>query len=145
MVVGDHISIGQSIDSGEWPHPQCKQYIMVYIVLYRAILKFIQNLKILVQACATRGGGLKRSWPLFSPIFFFFYACWLSPTSGKVPWLKICFLSYFGITRRNIYKKIIFLKFMIFYQKNHFVAFFSAFYSQCSGTEPGPTPSPWSI
>ena len=48
----------------------------------------------------------KRSWPLFSPTFFFFfflfsfYAFCFSPTSEKLPWLKICFPQYFGITRR---------------------------------------------
>ena len=34
-------------------------------------------------ACATRGGGRKRSWPLFSPTFCF------SPTSGILPKVKI--------------------------------------------------------
>ena len=41
--------------------------------------------------CATRGGGRKHSWPLFSPTFsflFFFYAFCFSPTSGKLPWQK---------------------------------------------------------
>ena len=35
-------------------------------------------------ACAIRGGGRKRSWPLFSHTFFssFFYAFCFSPTSG---------------------------------------------------------------
>ena len=38
----------------------------------------------------------------FLSSFFFFYAFCISPTSGKLPWLKICFSQYFGITRRNI-------------------------------------------
>ena len=33
----------------------------------------------------------------------FFYAFCFSPTSGKLPCLKICFPHYFGITRRNKY------------------------------------------
>ena len=44
----------------------------------------------------------KQSWPLFSPTFFFFNAFCFSPTSGNLPWLKICFPQYFGITRRNM-------------------------------------------
>ena len=53
----------------------------------------------------------KRSWPLFSPTFFFFFfflsfsffsAFYFSPTSEKLPCVKISFPQYFGITRRNI-------------------------------------------
>ena len=58
---------------------------------------------------------MKRSWPLFSPTFFsffFFYAFCFSPTSGKLPRLKICFPQYFGITRRYMQKIIIYF----FYQ-----------------------------
>ena len=76
----------------------------------------------------------KRSWPLFSPTFFFFgpgglrappvvadeaklaivftyifssfflSSFFFSLTSGKLPCMKICFPQYFGITRRNIFK-----------------------------------------
>ena len=56
----------------------------------------------------------KRSWPLFSPTFFFFlflssfYAFCFSPTSGYLPCVKICFPQYFGITRRYMQKKYIY-------------------------------------
>ena len=54
----------------------------------------------------------KRSWPLFSPTFFFLsfffflfsYAFCFSPTSGNLPCVKICFPQYFGITRRYMQK-----------------------------------------
>ena len=87
--------------------------------------------------CATFGGGRKRNWPLFSPTFgpggfcgceaghyfhilflsFFFYVFCISPTSGKLLWLKFCFPPYFGINRRNIFKKYFFYIILIFLQK----------------------------
>ena len=64
---------------------------------------------VLVQACLRAWWRTKRSWPLFSPTFFFsssfssfFSAFYFSPTSGNLPCVKICFPQYFGITRRNI-------------------------------------------
>ena len=64
---------------------------------------------VLVQATCVRHTWwrTKRSWPLFSPTFFFFlflsfssfYVFWSSPTSGNLPCVKICFPQYFGITR----------------------------------------------
>ena len=57
----------------------------------------------------------KRSWPLFSPtfffsfffffFFFFFSAFYFSPTSGNLPCVKIFPPQYFGITRRYMQKK----------------------------------------
>ena len=48
-----------------------------------------------------------RSWPLLLPtllfslsFFFFFYIFCFWPTLEKLPRLKMCFLQYFGITRR---------------------------------------------
>ena len=40
---------------------------------------------------------------------FSFYAFCFSPTSGNLPCVKICFPQYFGITRRYMQKKYIFL------------------------------------
>ena len=62
-------------------------------------------------SCATRGGRRKRRWPLFSPTFppffflflLFFSAFCFSPTSGKLPCVKICFSQYFGITICYLY------------------------------------------
>ena len=93
-------------------------------------------------ACATRGGGRSEAghcFHLLFSFFFFFYAfcCsptsvilrklffspalifwhnafYFSPTSGKLPWLKICFPQYFGITRRNIYLKKMIGHFLFF-------------------------------
>ena len=65
-----------------------------------------------VLACATRGGGRSEAGHcfhlLFSFFLSFFYAFYFSPTSEKLPWLNICFPTYFGITRRNILKKDIY-------------------------------------
>ena len=66
-------------------------------------------------ACSTCGGGQKWSWPLFSPRFSFFL---LSTPFPPTP--------YFGVTRRNIYKKKI-KKF--FLQKLTFDCFFWSLWS----------------
>ena len=61
-----------------------------------------------VLACATHGGGRSEAghcFHLLFSFFFFFSAFYFSPTSENLPCVKICFPQYFGITRRNIYKK----------------------------------------
>ena len=68
-------------------------------------------------ACGSRGGGRKRSGPLFSPTFFFFYAFCFSPTLGNLPCVKICFPQYFGIPRRYMQKKKKFEEHFIFLRK----------------------------
>ena len=95
----------------------------------------------------------KRSWPLFSPtffflflsfFFFFFSAFYFSPTLGNLPCVKISFPQYFGITRRYMQKIFLFSNLSFFLRKKtDFRTFF--LYGQRSVTEPGPTPSPWSI
>ena len=93
----------------------------------------------------------KRSWPLFSPTFFFFFhfsfffsAFYFSPTSGNLPCVKICLPQYFGVTRRYMQKNIFFLgNFFSPQTKGHFRAIFRD--GQRSVAEPGPTPSPWHI
>ena len=71
-----------------------------------------------VLACATRGGGRSAAGHCFHLLFFFFffffsssfsYAFCFSPTLGNLPCVKICFPQYFGITRRYMQKKNIFL------------------------------------
>ena len=67
---------------------------------------------------------------LFSPPFFLllsFYAFYFSPTSGKLPWLKICFTQYFRIARRNIYNKHFSKLIFIFLRKK--LIFASFFYT----------------
>ena len=44
---------------------------------------------------------------IFFPFLFFFYAFCFSPTLEKLLWLKFSFPPYFGITRWNLYKKIV--------------------------------------
>ena len=101
-----------------------------------------------VLACATRGGGQSEAGHCFHLLsffflsffffFFFFSAFYFSPTSENLPCVKICFPQYFGITRRYMHKINIFLG-----KKADFRARFRN--GQRSVTEPGPTPSPWSI
>ena len=69
-----------------------------------------------VLACATRGGGRSKAGHCFHLLFsfsffffFFFSAFYFSPTSGNLPCVKICLPQYFGITRRYMQKKIVFL------------------------------------
>ena len=76
----------------------------------------------------------KRSWPLFSPTFFFFSffffsAFYFSPTSGNLPCVKICFPQYFCITRRYVQKKI---------GNFDFWAFFLFFTASIRSRPPGP-------
>ena len=72
-------------------------------------------------------------------LFFFSVFCFW-PTSGNILWLKICFPQYFGMTRRCMQKKIFFEgNFYFFMKKRWFLQ------GQRSVSEPGPTPSPWSI
>ena len=81
-------------------------------------------------ACTTRGGRRKQSWPLFWPrrlacamrslaiVITIVQSLFLSlssvfcflPTSGNLPCAKICFPQYFGITRRYMQNKYIFLR-----------------------------------
>ena len=84
------------------------------------------------RACVRHTGWrTKRSWPLFSPTFFFFllsffYAFYFSSTSRNLPFVKILQVSFF-FPRKKGYFRVIFRD------------------GQCSVAEPGPTPSPWSI
>ena len=71
----------------------------------------------------------KRSWPLFSPTFFFFFlfsfffsAFYFAPTSGNLPCVKICFPQYFGITRRYMQNDFFLGSFYFFYEKTDFRA-----------------------
>ena len=82
-------------------------------------------------ACAVRGGGGMRSWPLLLPSFsllFLFFSLFLSvfcfwPTSGNLPYVKICFPQYFGITRRYMQKNV--GNFYFFTKKSLFLSVFS--------------------
>ena len=69
---------------------------------------------------------LKWSWPLFSSTFYFssfFFFFFLSMSSGIFRKMKFCFISYFGITRRNINKK----NYIVLQIKLIFVRFFLLF------------------
>ena len=71
------------------------------------LVKVPRSICFLVHACATRGGGRSKAGHCFHLLFSsFFSAFYFSPTSGNLPCVKICFLQYFGITRRYIPKKI---------------------------------------
>ena len=74
--------------------------------------------------------------------FSFTYAFCYSPALGNLPCVKICFPQYFGITRRYMQKKNL-GNFYFFTKKAGFCTCFRN--GQRSVTEPGPTPSPWSI
>ena len=98
-----------------------------------------------VLASATHGGGRSEAGHCFHLFYFFFFsAFYFSPTSGNLPFVKVCFPQYFGLTRRYMQKKIFLLgNFYFFTKKADFGACFRN--GQRSVTEPGPTPSPWSI
>ena len=104
-------------------------------------------------ACATLGGGRSEAGHcfhlFFSSLFFFFFFCYafcFSPTSGNLPCVKICSPQYFGITRRYMQKKKIFLViFIFFFQKKLIFKGFSIFYGQRSVMVAWATHSPWSI
>ena len=89
----------------------------------------------------------KRSWPLFSPTFFFFFFLLLRlllfTHFGETPVRENLFPPIFWHNQK-IYAKKIFQVILIFLQKK---ADFREFFrnGQRSVTEPGPTPSPWSI
>ena len=52
------------------------------------------------------GCACKHAWTNIMDDVGNFIDIWLNiTTSGKLPCVKICFPKYFGITRRNIYKK----------------------------------------
>ena len=89
--------------------------------------------------CATWGGVVMRSWPLFLPtfalFFFFFYVFCFWPTLGKLPRLKICFPHYFGM--KNIYKKKLWVIFFL-RKKTNFRAFFLLFTASVRSRPPGP-------
>ena len=87
-------------------------------------------------------------WSIFSFFFFsFFYVFCFSPTSGKLPLVKFCFLPYFGIKIEGISKKKYLLGVIVIFScKNaDFCVFFPDFYGQLSVAEPGATPSPWTV
>ena len=77
-----------------------------WFIIMAAELLFIESYLILNwsrRACVRQPSWrTKRSWPLFSSTFFLlFLRLYFSPTSGKLPWLKICSPQYFGITIKN--------------------------------------------
>ena len=82
------------------------------MVADEAKLAIIFTYFFLVQACLHAlpvvADEAKLAISSSSFFFSFFYAFFFSPTSGKLPCVKIGFPHYFGITRRNIYKKIFF-------------------------------------
>ena len=79
--------------------------------------------------------------------FSLFYVFCFSPTSGKLPLVKFCFLPYFGIKIEGISKKKYLLGVIVIFScKNaDFCVFFPDFYGQLSVAEPGATPSPWTV
>ena len=88
----------------------------------------------------------KRSWPLFSPTFFFFFLFLLFLLRlllfihfGESPVRENLFPQYFEITRRYMQKKKFFFRsFLFFYEKKLIL---TRFFGQRSVVEPGPTPS----
>ena len=72
----------------------------------------------------------------------FTYFCF-SPTSGKLPSVKICFPQYFGITRRYMQKKYLLgVNFIFLRKKGYFSDFFLLFTASVRSRPPGPPAVP---
>ena len=86
---------------------------MVYLIVYKAMWSLIYQswFKLVKAACVSHAqwwteAKLAIVFTYFSPFFFFLFPFLLSlllfTHFGELPCLKIRFLQYFGITRRNI-------------------------------------------